>query len=71
MYITLNISNSSIRILSLKGRRIIKWGSLALTAGLVQDGLISQPEAVGEAIDALFKSTKLPKEKVITGLSGL
>ena len=33
--------------------------------------VILQPEAVGEAIDALFKSIKVPKEKVIISLSGL
>jgi type IV pilus assembly protein PilM len=71
MYITLNISTSSIRILSVKGRQVKNWGSLPLEAGLVRDGLISQPEAVGEAINALFKSTKIPKDRVITSLTGL
>ncbi len=71
MYVALNISNSSLRILSVKGRQVKKWGSQALTADLVRDGLILQPQAVGEAIDALFKSTRIPKEKVITSLSGL
>lgn len=42
-----------------------------MTSGLVRDGLILQPEAVGEAIEALFKSTGLPKERVITSLTGL
>jgi type IV pilus assembly protein PilM len=71
MYVTLNISTNSIRILSVKGRQVKKWGSLPLAARLVRDGLILQPEAVGEAIDALFKSTKIPREKVITSLTGL
>jgi type IV pilus assembly protein PilM len=71
MYVTLNISNSSIRILAVKGRQVNKWGSTDLKAGLVRDGFIMQPEAVGEVIDALFKSTGIPKEKVITSLSGL
>ncbi len=71
MYVTLNISNSSIRILAIKGRQVKKWESTDLMAGLVRDGLIMQPEAVGEVIDALFKSTRIPKEKVIISLSGL
>lgn len=71
MYVALNISTSSIRILSVRGRQVKKWGSLPLTAGLVRDGLILQPKAVGEAIDALFKSMKMPKERVITSLTGL
>ena len=71
MYVTLNISTSSLRILSVKGRHVKKWGSLPLTNGLVRDGAILQPEAVGEAIDTLFKSAQVPKERVITSLTGL
>jgi Tfp pilus assembly protein PilN len=71
MYVALNISNISIRILSVKGRQVKKWGSQVLAEGLVRDGLILEPQTVGEAIDALFKSTKIPKEKVITSVSGM
>ena len=71
MYVTLSINTSSIRVLTVKGRQVKKWGSLPLAAKLVKDGLILQPKAVGEAIDALFKSTKVPKERVITSLTGL
>ena len=71
MSVTLNISDTSIRLLSTKGRQVDKWGSIPLAPGLVKDGLILQPKAVGEAIDALFKSVKVPKEQVITSLTGL
>jgi len=71
MYVALNISNSNIKILSLKGKQVKKWANLALTSGLVRDGVILQPEAVGEAINTLFKSTRIPGEKVITSLAGL
>jgi hypothetical protein len=71
MYVALNISNSSLKILSMKGRKVHKWGRLALEDGLVRDGLILQPQAVGEAINALFKSTRIPRENVITSLSGM
>jgi Tfp pilus assembly protein PilN len=71
MYVTLNISNRSIKVLSVKGRQVKKWGNLSLPSGLVRDGLILQPPAVGEAIASLFKSTRIPKEKVITSLGGL
>jgi Tfp pilus assembly protein PilN len=71
MYVTLNISNSSLKVLSVKGRRVNQWGSLPLAAGLVKDGLILQPKAIGEAIDTLFKATKIPRERVITSLTAL
>jgi type IV pilus assembly protein PilM len=71
MYVTLNIGATSIRLLSVQGRRVQKWGTAPLAAGLVSGGLILQPEAVARSIDALFKSTKIPKENVITSLTGL
>jgi len=71
MYTTLSISNNSVRVLSVKGKRINKWGNATLTAGLVRDGLITQPDIVGKAIRDLFKSTKIPRENVIVSISGL
>ena len=71
MSVTLNINDTSIRLLSTRGRRVEKWGTMPLALGLVKDGLILEPKAVGEAIDALFESVKVPKEKVIIGLTGL
>ena len=71
MYVALNISATNVRLLAVKGRQIEKWGEAPLGEGLVRDGLILQPKAVGEAIDALFKSMKVPKNRVITSLTGL
>ena len=71
MYVTLNISATSIRLLYVKGRQVKKWGSMPLAPGLVRDGLILQPKAVGAAINDLFKSTKVPKKQVITSVTGL
>ena len=71
MHITLNISTKSIRLLSVEGRQVKNWGDAPLVPGLVKDGLILQPKAVGAVIDALFKSMKVPKEGVITSLTGL
>jgi Tfp pilus assembly PilM family ATPase len=64
-YVALNISNSSLRVLSARGRQVKKWGSQALETGLVRDGIIQQPKAVAEAIDLLFKSANIPRERVI------
>ena len=71
MSVTLNISDTSIRILSVKGRKVRTWGNLPLEPGLVKDGLILQPKAVGESINTLFKSLTLSKERVIASLTGL
>ena len=70
-YVTLNISSTSVRLLSVKGRQVRKWGSVPLPPGLVKDGLILRPKVVGAVISALFKSTEIPKTRVITSLTGL
>lgn len=71
MYVTLNISATSIRLLSGQGRQVQRWAEASLAPGLVSDRLILKPKAVGEAIDALFQSTQIPKERVIVSLTGL
>lgn len=71
MYVSLNISGNIIKVLSLKGRQVKKWGSLSLKEGLVKDGLVLEPAAVGEAIAGLFKSTSIQREGVVTSLAGL
>ena len=68
MYVTLNITTTGIRLLSVKGRQVRKWGSIRLVPELVRDGLILQPKAVGAAINALFESKKVPKKRVIISI---
>ncbi len=71
MYVALNISNSNIQVLSLKGKQVKKWGSFPLAEGLVRDGLVLQPQAVAEAIEALFKTNKISRENVVVSLAGM
>jgi Tfp pilus assembly protein PilN len=71
MYVSLNIGSRAIKVLSLSGGQVKKWGNLALKDGLVKDGLVLEPRAVGEAIGALFKATGIPRERVVAGLAGL
>ncbi len=71
MQVGLNIGSRSIKVISLKGRRVKKWNSLELPDGSVRDGLILQPQAVGEAINSLFKSSGIPRDRVVTSIAGL
>ncbi|OGO17638.1 MAG: hypothetical protein A2Z15_01520 [Chloroflexi bacterium RBG_16_50_11] len=70
MYTALVISYKKIRLLSLKGRRVKTWGELDLAEGLVRESQILQPQAVGEAINSLFKSTGISKDNVIVSIAG-
>ena len=67
----LSISNSRLKVVSVAGSKVQKWGSQALPAGLVRDGLILDPAAVGSAIAGLFKANGIPRERVTAGIAGL
>lgn len=71
MYVALNISNSNIQVLSLKGKQVKKWGNFPLAEGLVRDGLVLQPQAVAEAVETLFKTNKISRENVVVSLAGM
>ncbi len=71
MPVTLNISTTSIRLLSVKAGRVKRYGEAPLEPGLVRDGLILEPKTVGAAVSALFEATNIPRERVITSLTGL
>ncbi|MFC1870030.1 pilus assembly protein PilM [Chloroflexota bacterium] len=70
-YVTLNISASTIRLLSVKGQQINAWKSTSLPPGLVKDGLITKPKVVGTVIGSLLKAAKVTNEQVIISLAGL
>ena len=70
-YVTLNISADDVRASSVKGGRVKNWGSTSLTPGLVRDGLILQPKAVGEAIRLLLESRRIPSKRVIVSVTGM
>jgi Tfp pilus assembly protein PilN len=71
MNVALNISGSSLKILSLQGKKVKKWVSAGLPAGSLRDGLILEPKAAGEAINALFKTSGIPRDKVIVSIAGM
>jgi type IV pilus assembly protein PilM len=69
--VTLNFEANSIRILAVKGKKIEKWGSVPLEAGIVKDGLIVQPEAAAEAIKSQLEKMGIKEKKVILSVAGL
>jgi type IV pilus assembly protein PilM len=71
MPVTLDISAESLKLVSINGNRVEKWGTAPLSPSMVRDGLILQPQAVGAAIDALFQELKITKGGVIAAITGL
>ena len=68
---TLNVEDGNLRLLSVVGKKVRRWGSLPLELGLSREGLILDRDRVGAGISALFTFQKASKRKVVTSLSGL
>jgi Tfp pilus assembly protein PilN len=71
MYTALNIGSRNIKVLTLSGKQVKTWANLDIANGLVRDGMILKPQAVGEAIDSLFKSSGVPRNNVIVSVAGM
>ncbi|MEA3460003.1 MAG: pilus assembly protein PilM [Chloroflexota bacterium] len=69
--VTLNIECDSIRLLVVKGKEVQKWGNLELEPGLVEEGLIVNPAAVGLGIKSLLTSQGASGKGVVISLTGL
>ena len=67
--VTVNIEERSLRLLTVKGRKVQKWGQVPLEPGLVENGLVRDPAQVGLALEALFREQKVRKKGVITSLT--
>ena len=70
-HVALEISNSNIKILELRGGQVKKCAATGLNAGLVRDGLVTDPSAAAGAIRELFRSSGIRRENVTACLAGL
>jgi len=67
---TLHIEGSSVRLLAVRGGQVTEWGTEPLEPGLVRDGVVANPEAVGERIESLLAAHHTGKRNLVAGLSG-
>jgi hypothetical protein len=70
-YVAIDITSTEIRVISVHGKEITKWISQPLKDGVVKDGIVLESQTLGLAIDNLFKSAQLPKDRVICTVTGL
>ena len=70
MLVTLNIETDSVRVVVCQGRRVRRWGTVPLESGLVREGLLTQPDAVGQAVKHLLSSLRVNGDRLVAGLSG-
>jgi Tfp pilus assembly protein PilN len=69
--VTLDIEDTSIKLMLIRGRQIETAASLPLEPGLIRDGLIVDPITVGRRISELMASQGIADNKVLVSLSGI
>jgi Tfp pilus assembly PilM family ATPase/Tfp pilus assembly protein PilN len=67
---TLNLSSNLIRYVAIGGNGSLKYGSVS-PEGLINNGLILQPDVIASQLKSLFNANSLPREKVICSINGL
>ena len=69
--VAVDIDSSSIRLLEVNDRRVERWVSAALEPGVVRDGAVADPEALGAQIRQLVRSSGIRTRQVVASISGL
>jgi type IV pilus assembly protein PilM len=69
--VTLDIEDTSIRMLVVKGRRIEKTATIPLEKGLVENGVVLDKVAVGKRIKLLMSSQGITEKQVVASTSGI
>ncbi len=69
--ITLDIEDTSIKIMSVQGRQVGAAATLPLEPGLIHDGVIINPIVVGQRIKELMAAQGISEKKVAVGISGI
>ena len=68
--VTLNVESDSVRLLTFKGRQVTDWGLEPLEPGLVHEGVVADPQAVGARIRSLLTSHRVGNRRLVASLTG-
>jgi type IV pilus assembly protein PilM len=68
---TIFISDDSVNLVVVEGKRVKKWASLPLEPGMVSQGVVVDEAQVADKIKELLKAVKEGAGRYIVGLSGL
>ncbi|MBM4446994.1 MAG: hypothetical protein FJ023_06535 [Chloroflexi bacterium] len=69
--VTLDIEDTSIKMMVVKGKRMEAAATLPLEPGLVHDGVITDPAIVGRRISELMAAHGIAERKVVVSISGI
>lgn len=67
---TLNVEADSVRLLAVTGKQVTEWGLEPLEPGLVREGVVLDPQAVGARIKSLLAAHSVGSWRLVAGLTG-
>ena len=68
--VTLVIDNAAVRLLTAEGNAVVRWASTPVASGLISDGIVQDPGALGDLVAKLFQQERTPKGNVVTCVPG-
>ena len=68
---TLNIEADSVRLAVAQKGRILQWAEKPIEPGLIQEGMVTDPLALGTIIGELITTSNAPRKRIITALTGM
>ena len=67
--LTLSMEETELRVAVADRRRILRWASAPLRAGILSAGQVVQPAAFGDAVAELVEKVRAPRRKAVVSLS--
>ncbi len=69
--VTLEISSTDIKLMETSGGKVIKWASHSLEPGMVEEEVITDPQAFGTTVRRLMTSSGIQARDIAISVSGL
>ncbi len=67
--ISMSLEGWTLRLLQTRGRRVLMWANIPLSPGLLKDGVVNDPMALGQVIGDTFKAGGLSRRKVVCAVN--
>lgn len=69
--LSLDMEATSVRLMETKGGKVMNWASVRLKPGIVKDGVVLDPQALGAIIRQLMSSSGIKGRNIVASVSGM
>jgi Tfp pilus assembly PilM family ATPase len=68
--LTIGVGATEVRLMVVRGQRILRWDSVPLPAGTMRNSQVAQPDAFGQVVAELIEQANAPRRKAVVSLDG-